>query len=245
VWRKFRIRADKAARIKQIANKIINPFYGHLRAKQVRQLSKTTQKVKSKFLNQNEVLLQRLENRLDVVVFRLNWAPTILWARRLIWGGFIFVSNMKKTYMWTQMYSSLKKLAFPLKLRDPKSLYCHLLWKPCNGLAKYKFLGEPQKKISYLVQVEDIIQCSGTLFLNQFKTQPTLWHKPIPSHLFVTNEHKKMFYWRFQKYENQSFESWEQPSQRLTSAVVLAAPRFVDLGLKDRIQESFFRWAIL
>lgn len=243
-WHKFRIRADKAARIKQIASKIVGPFYGHLRPKQIQHLVKRSQNLKSNLLSRNEILLSRLENRLDVVVFRLNWAPTILWARRLIWGGSIFVSNMKKSHVWGQMYSSLKKFAFPLKLRDPKNLYCHQLWKPRRGLAKYKFLGEPQRKVSYLVQPEDVIQCSGALFLNQFKTQPALWQKPVSPHLLPINEHEINFQWRFQKYENQSFHSWEQPSQRLTSAVVLSAPRFEDLGLKDRIQESFFRWAI-
>jgi ribosomal protein S4 len=73
-----RIRADKAARIKQIAGKILRPFYGHLRFKQMTKLVKKSRSLKSNFISRNEILLNHLENRLDVVVYRLNFAPSIL-----------------------------------------------------------------------------------------------------------------------------------------------------------------------
>lgn len=240
-----RIRADKAARIKQIAGKILRPFYGHLGFKQMTKLVKKSKRLKSKLISRNEVLLNHLENRLDVVVYRLNFAPSILWARRLIWGGSIFVTNLKKTHFWDLMYSSLKKFAFPLKLRDPKKLYSHTLWKPHRQLAKYKFLGEPNKKISYLVQPEDIIQCTGGILMNNFKSDFTLLQKPIPSHLLTLPKDKLVWSMRFQQYQRHSFKEWEQVTDTVKSAVFLHPVQFEDLGPKDRVQESFFRWAIL
>ena len=240
-----RIRADKAARIKQIAGKILRPFYGHLRFKQMTKLVKKSRRLKSNFISRNEILLNHLENRLDVVVYRLNYAPSILWARRLIWGGSIFVTNFKKTSFWDLMYSSLKKFAFPLKLRDPKKLYSKTLWKPHRQLAQYKFLGEPQKKISYLVQPEDIIQCTGGVCMNLFRNDPVLLQKPIPSHLLTIPKNKHFWSMRFQQYQNNSFQEWEQVTDPVKSAVFLHSAQFDDLGPNDRVQESFFRWAIL
>jgi len=240
-----RIRADKAARIKQIAGKILRPFYGHLRFKQMTKLVKKSRRLKSKFISRNEILLNHLENRLDVVVYRLNYAPTILWARRLIWGGSIFVTNLKKTRFWDLMYSSLKKFAFPLKLRDPKKLYSKTLWKPHRQLAQYKFLGEPQKKISYLVQPEDIIQCAGGISINHFKNDPILLQKPIPSHLLTMPKDEAFWVMRLQQFQHDSFQEWEQVTNPVKSAVFLHPAQFDDLGAHDRVQESFFRWAIL
>lgn len=240
-----RIRADKAARIKQIAGKILRPFYGHLGFKQITKLVKKSRRLKSKRISRNEILLNHLENRLDVVVYRLNFAPSILWARRLIWGGSIFVTNVKQTRFWDLMYSSLKKFAFPLKLRDPKKLYSQTLWKPYRHLAQYKFLGEPNKKISYLVQPEDLIQCAGGVLMNHFKTDPTLWQKPIPSHLLTLPRDETFWSMRFQQHIRHSFKEWEQNTETMKSAVFLHPVQFEDFGPHDRVQESFFRWAIL
>jgi len=95
-WKGKRIMAHQSARIKQILSKLLRPFYGHLTLKQWTVLLKKSKKKRSKYQTRVQTILQRLENRLDVVVYRLNWAPSILWARRLIRGGFIFVTNMKK-----------------------------------------------------------------------------------------------------------------------------------------------------
>jgi ribosomal protein S4 len=66
------LRADKAARIKQIAGKIVRPFYGHLSLKQFSKIIKKSKKRKFKQMSRTEAILRSLENRLDVVVYRLN-----------------------------------------------------------------------------------------------------------------------------------------------------------------------------
>ena len=248
---RFRIRANKAARIKQIAGKILRPFYGDLRPKQMRSILKKSRTRKSKHVTSNEMVLSHLENRLDVVVYRLNLAPTILWARRLILNGSVFVQTQESSNFWNTMYSSIKKFAFPLKLRDPYHLYDKNLWKnssdsaDLNYWSKVKFFGQPKRKISYLVQPGDLIQCANGFFSNQFKTKSWLWRKPIPKHFMIYKKRKPIWHWRFQKYIYKTFNNWEKNSQLTTSAVMLYMPRFRDFNSTNRIQESFLRWAIL
>ena len=242
----YRIFAKKHARIKQLVRKIIWPFHGHLRIKQMTNIYKKSQRIKSKMLSRNEIILSHFENRLDVVVYRLNLAPTILWARRLIQNGAIFVVSANNTTSWERMHASLKKIAFPLKLRDPKKLYSTSLWTyPAKHWATFRFLSSPQKKISYLLQAGDLIQCASGNSLHQFKTKAQLWHKPIPTHLLTKKQVR--FFWekRSQKLNQRLYNTWEQPTEHLNAAVFLHAPRFADLNTKDRIKESFFRWTML
>ena len=241
-----RIRADKVARIKQITGKILRPFYGNLRKKQMTILLKKNRTRKSNYLTHNESILGHFETRLDVVIYRLNLAPTILWARRLILNGSVFITSPRNTKFWDSMYSSIKKFTFPLKLRDPYHLYDKKLWKnSSNYWTKFKMLGQPKRKISYLVQPGDIIQCATGVFFNQFKTKSWLWQKPIPTHLMINKEKESSWYWRFQKYADKAFNPWEQSSENTTSAIMLHMPQFRDLNSNDRVQESFLRWAIL
>jgi len=244
-WHKKRIRADKAARIKQIAGKILRPFYGHLNLKQFATIIKKSKKRKFKKISRTEAMLRHLENRLDVVVYRLNWAPNILWARRLILEGSIFVTNVNKNGMWNVMYSDLKIYAFPLKLRDPKKLYKNCFWNPQKWMAKYKFLSVPKTEVAYLLQPGDIIQCSQAILVNQFKNNSVWLDKPNVSHLLSTIRPKQQWSWNSHRMDNRSFSSWKENSEHIHSAVFLFNPRFRDLPLYDRVKKSFFRWAII
>jgi ribosomal protein S4 len=75
---RYRIRRGKLKRIKQLACKILHPFYGHLRLQQIKSIIKKSKKIKSKTLTNTEVILSHFEKRLDVVVYRINLAPSIL-----------------------------------------------------------------------------------------------------------------------------------------------------------------------
>jgi ribosomal protein S4 len=244
-WHKKIIQKTKAKRIKQVISKIYRPFYGHLSQKQFDTINKKIRKKKSKSINRNEVLLSRLENRLDVVVYRLNLAPTILWARRLIWEGSIFVNNPKQSQGWISMHAALKKLAFPLKLRDPKNLYKTIYWNPNKKLSKYKFLLKPTIKIDYLVQPEDLIQFTPALTLNQFKSNSSLFNKPLTTNLMAMPKMKYSWNQATRGPQGNSFFKWQQPNPQVTSAMVLFNPEFTDLHETDRVQESFLRWVTL
>jgi hypothetical protein len=244
-WQKKRLRADKAARIKQIAGKIVRPFYGHLSLKQFSKIIKKSKKRKFKQMSRTEAILRSLENRLDVVVYRLNWAPNILWARRLISEGSIFVSNLNRDEVWNTMHSNLKTYAFPLKLRDPKNLYKKFFWNPQKRMAKYKFLSIPKTEAAYLVQPGDLIQCSQAILISQFKNNSVWLDKPNALHLLSTLRPKQQWSWGSHRMDNRSFFSWKENSEHIHSAVFLFNPRFRDLPLFDRVKKSFFRWAII
>lgn len=245
IWHKKMIQKSKAKRIKQVLNKIYRPFYGHLNEKQFRIINRKVRRKKSNLSSRNEILLYKLENRLDVVVYRLNLAPTILWARRLIEDGSVFINNPKQSQGWISMYAGLKKLSFPLKLRDPKNLYKTRYWNPNKNLSKYKFLLKPVTKIDYLVQPDDLIQCTPALAINGFKSNTRLLNKPLPTHLFIIP--KLRYSWNFGSRAPQvnSFQKWQQLSPQTTSSMMLFNPQFQDLSETDRVQESFLRWVSL
>ena len=53
-----RIIAKKAARIKQLVRKIVWPFYGHLRFKQMTNIYQKSRRIKSNTLTNNEIILK-------------------------------------------------------------------------------------------------------------------------------------------------------------------------------------------
>jgi len=239
------IKKDKAQRIKQILGKIYLPFYGHFKQKQFNNLLKKKQKIKSQFLNRNEIVLSSLENRLDVVVYRLNLAPNILWSRRLIQEGSIFVNNIFSFSTWNSMYSQFKRLNFPLKLRDPKNLYKTHFWNPNNRISQFKFLLKPTKKIHYLVKPGDLIQSAKSLSINKIKNNKRLLKKPMTKHLYTTTKTKFQWNNATKAPEIYSAAKWREPKQQTKAAMFLFHPRFSDLHMNGRIQELFFRWMTL
>jgi len=196
-------------------------------------------------LSKNENVLSSLENRLDVVVYRLNLAPNILWARRLIQEGSIFVNNVFSFPAWTSIYGQFKQLSFPLKLRDPKNLYKTSFWNPNQRISKFKFLLKPTKKIHYLVQPGDLIQSAKSLSINKFKNNKRLLKKPITKHLYTITKTKFQWNNAIKAPEVYSSAKWREPKQQVTSAMFLFNPRFTDLHMNGRIQELFFRWMTL
>ena len=242
-YRKNWIKKDKAKRIKQVVGKIYFPFYGHLKKKQFNNILK--KKKKSKYLNKNETVLSSLENRLDVVVYRLNLAPNILWARRLIQEGSIFVNNIFSLSSWTKIYGQFKHLNFPLKLRDPKNLYKMNFWNPNQRISKFKFLLKPTRKFHYLVQPGDLIQSTKSLSINNFKNNKRLLRKPVTKHLYTITKTKFQWNNSIKAPEVYSAAKWREPKKQITASIFLFNPRFTDLHISDRIQELFFRWMTL
>lgn len=241
-----RIKKKKAKRIKQVLGKIYFPFYGNLKKKQFAAILKNNKKKKSQLLNKNEKILSSLENRLDVVVYRLNLAPNILWARRLILEGSIFVSNMFSFQNWILMYSQVKHLMFPLKLRDPKNLYKTKNWLPNKNSSKFKFLLKPIKKIHYLVKPGDLIQSAKTLRINKIKNNTRLLKKPMNKNLYTIKKIQKYNWSNATKSPKAfSFFKWKEPVKHITASLFLFDARFTDFKRNDRARELFFRWITL
>ena len=241
-----RIKKKKSQRIKQVLEKIYFPFYGNLNKKQFTAILKKNQNKKSKLLTKNEKILSSLENRLDVVVYRLNLAPNILWARRLIEEGSIFVTNSFSFQNWILMYSQIKHYMFPLKLRDPKKLYKTKNWHPNKNRSKFKFFLKPIKKIHYLVKPGDLIQSAKTLKINKLKSNTRLFKKPINSNFYTIKKIKKYSWSNSTKSPKAfTFFKWKDPAKHITAALFLFDARFTDFKKNDRARELFFRWITL
>ena len=248
--------ADKKARIKQILSKTILPFYGNLRLKQFTKITKKSLIKKTELLSRDDIKLNYLESRLDVVVYRLNLAPNIFWARKLIQDGAIFVSAVsnKNDKSFENMYANYKNNAYPLKLRDPQNLYKKTKLSYFGPIVedsktyilttKLKFLLEPLRNINYLTKPGDVILCAPGALNNQHKSNKILWQKPIPTHLLTYSnltESKTKFKSRF----NIISETSRKEQTNTNVGVVLFNPTFNDLHKYDRIQRSFLRWMSL
>ncbi len=245
-YKNNQINRDKAQRIKQVLGKIYLPFYGNLNKKQFQKIIKKNKKKKSKILNKNEKILSSLEARLDVIVYRLNLAPNIFWARRLIKEGTIFVNNIFSFRSWIEMYNNFKHLAFPLKLRDPKNLYKTIAIYPKKKISKFKFLLKPTKKIHYLLQPGDFVQSAKTIAINKSKSNTELLKKPITKNIYTHIKQKRPF-WKnsVQAPKEHSFVKWQAPTIQRTAALFLFNAQFQDFKKNDRANELFFRWITL
>ena len=85
----------KPKRVKQLLNRIVLPIYGHIKPQQLKAIYRRNHFVKSKEITSSNLLLYNLENRLDTLIYRLNLAPNIIWARRLIKAGLVFLQRKK------------------------------------------------------------------------------------------------------------------------------------------------------
>lgn len=244
----------KFKHIKIILSRIILPFYGNLTQKQFTNLRKRTQRKKPETISRDTMHLSQFECRLDVTVYRLNLAPTIFWARKLIETGSIFVSSTSNATLWKTMYGSFKKFLFPLKLRDPKNLYRNSssnakVYSKILSITKNhpKFLLEPVIKSQYLVKPGEIIYCAPGTFLNQFKTNSILWKKPIPNHYLTFSditETELNLNSHNQKYSHMSASNTSE-NKLTVFATLLFSPTYANLNPTDRISQSFVRWIYL
>jgi hypothetical protein len=145
----------KPKRVKQLLNKVLLPFYGHIKPKQLRSVYKKAHAVKSQALTSSDLLLNNLENRLDVVIYRLNIAPNIIWARRLIRAGLIFLQQKKSKQYINDCFQ--KKKLYPIKLNKIFDLYGHTLND--SRIKKFTFKAQPVLKVNFKTKPGDIIQC--------------------------------------------------------------------------------------
>jgi ribosomal protein S4 len=241
----FSIQKDKRNRINNIIYKLLQPFYGKLTKKQLKNIWQKIKIKKSTLNSKLDNLFATFEKRLDILVYRLNLAPNILWARRLIWQGTIFVTNVNTIKTWVQLYASLKLYAYPLKLRDPKKLYKNKYWNPQCRQSRYKFILEPIRKINYIVKSHEIIQYNPQGNLNKFKINSSLYNKTIPNYLLTKFETQVTLSLQLKEIKESQIRTEAQNYCYITSAFLLFEPKIEDLTKNDRIKELFLRWAVL
>jgi hypothetical protein len=243
---KGKIRNKKKARIYQIMAKVISGFYGRSTRKQFSTLWYKTKKKKSFFESHNDIFFKKFESRLDILIYRLNYAPTILWARRLIWEGAIFISNSIQLKNWNKFYGNLKRYAFPLQLKDPSQIYCKTYWKPSIWYSKYKFFIEPIRNENYIVHVNDIIQYNPLANNFHFKMQPYLLQKGITENILLETQPIKYWFWQNKSKRNLHLGTNQQDLLQVNASYLVYSPQHRYLERRqDRIKESFLNWIIL
>lgn len=144
------------------------------------------------------------------------------------------------------MYSQMKHLMFPLKLRDPKNLYKTKDWLPNKKNSKFKFFLQPMKKIHYLVQPGDFVQSAKTLRINKLKNNTRLFKKSINNNFYTSKKIQKYNWSNATKSPKAfSFFKWKEPANHVTASFFLFDARFTDFKRNDRARELFFRWITL
>lgn len=245
-WVQGRSKPKKIARTYQIMTKIVSAFYGQLKQKQLKKIWSKTRKKKSRLESHNDSFFATFERRLDVLVYRLNFAPTILWARRLIWEGAIFVNNLEEIKNWSHMYFNFKKYTFPLKLRDPKKLYCSYFWNPVKYYSKSKFFLEPVLNESYMVQPSEIIQYNPGANNNLFKIHPFLFQRGVKKNTLVLTSSTEYWRWRTKSKLDLQIGKQRQEITQTNTAFLTFHPQHMDLdNSNDRIKEYFLNWVVL
>lgn len=245
-WVQGRSKPKKIARTYQIMTKIVSSFYGQLKQKQLKKIWSRTRKKKSRLESHGDNFFATFERRLDVLVYRLNFAPTILWARRLIWEGAIFVNDVEEIKNWSRMYHNFKIYTYPLKLRDPKQLYCINYWNPVKWYSKSKFFLNPIFKENYIVQPSELIQYNPGANNNIFKMHPFLFQRGIKKNILTSTSSSE--YWRWKTRSKLDLQIGKQAQEIIQPNIAYLTfnPRHRDLDNNyDRIKEYFLNWVVL
>jgi len=238
----YRIQKNKRERIKELLLRLLLSFYGQLNIKNFYYLKNKTRKIKSITGDKWSLLLAKLELRLDVLIYRLNIAPSIFWAQELIKSGQIYIFKLQKDRNWISMYKNLWKTSFPLRLRDPKRLYCNNEWLYNISLSRIKFFLFPITNYNYIVTEGDFIYNSANSQLNKFYFNKLLITKPVPSHLMIQPESKFVWDPRTKTPQTTSLVLWEYEYSHPLNTVILFKPQLSDLPLYDRINRQYLEW---
>jgi ribosomal protein S4 len=123
------IKLNKMRRIKHILKSFFLPFYGHRTLKQVKNIMKTQRFKKTLIQSTIGYLVRMFEQRLDVMLYKCNLAPTILVSRQLISSRCIFINGIEQfnparivqPYEFTEISSRLNRFAQNISARK-KSL---------------------------------------------------------------------------------------------------------------------------
>ena len=256
---------EKPKRVKQLLNKIVLPFYGHIKPKQLHAIYKRSHFVKSKAITSSNLFLNKLETRIDVLVYRLNLAPNIIWARRLIRAGLIFLQQKESKKYIKDCFQ--KKHRYPVKLNNLFDLY-----PPSFNdarIKKFYFKSQPILNINFRAKPGDIIQCHPFSLYQKWNIRPDLLNKPIPNYLltrtkkdlntewnhwyhYLINNKKYLLLYNAKKKnrwkKNKNFApyrfEWGNDLCKETTSFFLFNPQRKDFYVNDRNSSLFLNWAV-
>lgn len=113
----YGMRIKKNYRLRQLLlGRIISPYLNALKQKQFIQIKKRSFNIKPLALTNSRpsYFLGKFERRIDILTYKLNFAPTIQWARFFVEAGWIYVSywtNIRNSNFTRQLHKYQK---FPL-----------------------------------------------------------------------------------------------------------------------------------
>jgi len=201
----YGMRAKKFYRLKQIMfGRIILPALDYLGKKQFLHIKKNVSTVKPLGLQHSRpaMFLGKFERRIDILTYKLNFAPTIQWARSFVSSGLVYVSYL--TFLRTINYKQvlLKKQKFPLymdwKVKTIPFFNPEIAnkWrKPLSAVGRWQWnMPSAITLPSYLVRVKGIIHWSSknitTLFYRHF------CKRYMPRYFIYNRSQTTAYFWR-------------------------------------------------
>lgn len=200
------LRVKKLFRLRQLLfGKIILPSLGYLKHKQFLQIKKNTSNIKPLGLQNSRpaIFLGKFERRLDILIYKLNFAPTIQWARNFVEAGLVYVSHLTDKSPINHTVSLTKRQKFPLLKNLKKNMSNFFdnqildnFWrKKTSNISRQGFnMPMPRTLAAYRVRLKSIVHWSSQNIQTFF--YKGLFNKITPKY-FMQNKNKTInYFWR-------------------------------------------------
>lgn len=200
------LRVKKLFRLRQLLfGKIILPSLGYLKHKQFLQIKKNTSNIKPLGLQNSRpaIFLGKFERRLDILIYKLNFAPTIQWARNFVESGLVYVSHLADKSPINYTISLTKCQKFPLLKNLKKNISNFFdsqisdnFWrKKTSNISRKGFnMPLPRTLAAYRVKLKSIVHWSSQNIQTFF--YKGLFNKIAPKY-FMQNKNKTInYFWR-------------------------------------------------
>lgn len=200
------LRVKKLFRLRQLLfGKIVLPSLGYLKHKQFLQIKKNTANIKPLGLqnSRSAIFLGKFERRLDILIYKLNFAPTIQWARNFVESGLVYVSHLTDKSPINYTASLTKRQKFPLLKNLRKNMLNffdsqisgHFWRKKTSNISRKGFnMPIPRTLAAYRVRLRSIVHWSSQNIQTFF--YKGLFNKITPKY-FMQNKNKTInYFWR-------------------------------------------------
>jgi len=197
--------ARKNYRLKQILfGRIVLPALDYLKQKQFVQIKKNTAHIKPLALVNSRPgnFLGKFERRIDILTYKLNFAPTIQWARVFVEAGLIYVSY------WTHVNKNYrlvltKQQKFPIlslwrdrTLSIFNNLVSEHLHKRKNSFLSQRLFNMPLPitLVSYRVMLKGIVYWTNSTIKTWFYYAN--FQRNLPSYFIFNKTSTVGYFWR-------------------------------------------------
>lgn len=201
----YGFRAKKNYRLKQIMfGRIILPALDYLGKKEFLAIRKNVFKIKPLGLQHSRpaMFLGKFERRIDILTYKLNFAPTIQWARSFVVSGLIYVNYLTFTPSMNYKQIRSKKQKYPLRtiwLLNTTEVFDNKIGREIHK--KMSFISRWQWNMPlpvtlphYLVRVKAIVHWSSKNITEWFYKK--FCNKYMPRYFIYNREQTVAYFWR-------------------------------------------------